>query len=150
MAGAALEIRSHVRGAQAIERKLAAVIAGIEDAEPLFDEIGAIMVASTQHNFESGKSPDGTAWIPSERALAEGGQTLINSGILLSSITHDAGPDYAEWGSGMVYAGIHQFGGETGRGGATKLPARPYLGISVGDEFAIEAAAEDYIGGLLR
>jgi len=150
MAGAALEIRSSVHGVHAIERKLNGIIAGVEDAEPLFDEIGGIMVASTQHNFESGKSPDGVAWIPSERALAEGGQTLIDKGILLSSITHDAGPDYAEWGSNLVYAGIHQFGGETGRGGATKLPAREYLGIGIGDEFAIVAAAEDYLGELLR
>ncbi len=150
MAGAALEIRAGVHGVHAIERKLNDIIAGVEDAEPLFDEIGGIMVASTQHNFESGRSPDGTAWIPSERVLAEGGQTLVDKGILLGSITHNAGPDFVEWGSNMVYAGIHQFGGEAGRGGATKLPKREYLGISAGDEFAIEAAAQDYLGGLLR
>ncbi|PIW30411.1 MAG: phage virion morphogenesis protein [Rhodospirillales bacterium CG15_BIG_FIL_POST_REV_8_21_14_020_66_15] len=150
MAGAAIEIRANIRGTEAIQRRLAKMLSGVSNLEPLMDEIGGIMVASTQHNFETGRAPDGTAWIPSQRALAEGGQTLIHHGILLSSITHQANKDSVEWGSGTVYAGIHQLGGRAGRRGATKLPARPYLGISAGDERAIEAAIADYLGGLVQ
>ena len=150
MAGAALEINTKIRGTQGIERRLAKMLRGVEDLEPLMDEIGGILVASTQHNFERGRAPDGTAWLPSERALNEGGQTLIDSGILLASITHSADRDRVEVGSNMVYAGIHQFGGAAGRNGATKLPPRPYLGISTGDAFEIEAAAEDYLAELAQ
>lgn len=150
MAGAAIEIRATTIGTSAVERRLSEVLRGVEDLEPLMDEIGAMMVTSTQNRFEHGKGPDGTAWVPSERVLAEGGQTLVDKGILLSSLTHSADADSVEWGSGMVYAGIHQFGGETGRGGATKLPARPYLGIDIGDELAIEDATRDYLAELMR
>tara|TARA_R110000787_G_scaffold168855_6_gene281575 strand:- start:5847 stop:6299 length:453 start_codon:yes stop_codon:yes gene_type:complete len=150
MTGAAVEINANVKGTEVVERRLAKMLRGVEDLEPLMDEIGGILVASTQHNFERGRAPDGTAWLPSERATNEGGQTLIDSGILLTSITHNADRDSVEVGSNMVYAGIHQFGGAAGRNGATKLPARPYLGISTGDAFEIEAAAEDYLAELAR
>jgi phage virion morphogenesis protein len=35
-----------------------------------------------------------------------------------------------EVGSSMAYAAIHQFGGKTGKGHRTTIPARPYLGLS--------------------
>lgn len=147
---AALSIRADLRGTKEIERKLGKMLDGVSNLEPLMDEIGGIMVASTQDNFENSRGPDGTAWIPSKRARDEGGKTLIDFGILFSTVTHNATNDSVEWGSGMVYAGIHNFGGNAGRSGSTKLPARPYLGISVSDEQEIEAAATDYLGGLLQ
>ena len=37
------------------------------------------------------------------------------------------GASFASIGSNKPYSAIHMFGGETGRGHATKIPARPYL-----------------------
>ncbi len=150
MAGAALELRANVKGADAVGRRLAEILRGVDDLTPLMDEIGAILVSSTQDRFERGRGPDGAAWLPSQRVLSEGGQTLVDPGILLASITPVPGNDQVEVGSNMVYAGIHQFGGEAGRRGATKLPARPYLGIGFGDAAEIEAAAADYLKGLAQ
>ncbi len=147
---AALDIRANVRGTKNIERKLDKMLDGVTNLEPLMDEIGGIMVASTQDNFENSRGPDGTAWTPSNRVTKNGGQTLIDSEILFDSITHNPTKDSVEWGSGMIYAGIQNDGGNAGRGGATKLPARTYLGINVGDEQEIEAAASKYLGGLLQ
>lgn len=147
---AALDIRASTRGTKNIERKLGKMLDGVTNLEPLMDEIGGIMVASTQDNFENSRGPDGTAWIPSDRAREEGGKTLIDSGILFASQTHNATNDSVEWGSNMIYAGIQNDGGNAGRRGTTKLPARTYLGISVGDEMSIEAATHDYLGGLLQ
>ncbi len=147
---AALDIRANIRGTEDIERKLGKMLNGVSNLEPLMDEIGGIMVASTQDNFENSRGPDGTAWIPSKRARDEGGKTLIDRGILFSSLTHNATDDSVEWGSGMVYAGIHNDGGKAGRNKSVELPARPYLGINIGDEQEIEAAATDYLGGLLQ
>lgn len=147
---AVLDIRATTRGTKDIERRLGKMLDGVSNLEPLMDEIGGIMVASTQDNFENSRGPDGTAWTPSKRAKKENGKTLIDSGILFGSQTHNATNNSVEWGSNMIYAGIQNDGGNAGRGGATKLPARTYLGINVSDEIAIEAAATDYLGGLLQ
>lgn len=147
---AVLDIRADIRGTKDIERKLGKMLDGVSNLEPLMDEIGGIMVASTQDNFENSRGPDGTAWAISDRARKEGGKTLIDSGLLFSSQTHNATDDSVEWGSNMIYAGIQNDGGNAGRDGATKLPARTYLGISFSDEIEIEAATEDYLGGLLQ
>lgn len=150
MSGAAMEFRSDVRGTDIVSRRLEKMLRGVENKEPLMDELGALMVASTINNFENSKSPDGISWIVSLRALIEGGKTLIDKALLMGSITHIPGNDQVEWGSNLAYAGIHNFGGEAGRDGATELPARTYLGISISDEIAITDTAEDYLQDLMR
>jgi phage virion morphogenesis protein len=100
---------------------------------PAMDEIGRMLVDHTRLRFERGKAPDGAEWIPSLRALREGGKTLIDSRQLDQSLTHNAADDHVEVGSAKVYAAIHQLGGDAGRGHKVHLPARPYLGID-GDD----------------
>lgn len=108
--------------------------------------------SSTRDRFtKTQTAPDGTPWKTSWRAQERGGKTLIASGILMKSITHDYGDDFAEWGSNVPYAAIHQVGGEIrpkagkalffrtpdGSGRLVKkvtIPARPYLGINADDE----------------
>lgn len=140
---------------------LARLIAAGTDLSPAMDEIGAAMVASTLFRFEGEAGPDGTAWQPSARALAEGGQTLTDRGHLRASITHRADSESVEWGSNLVYAAIHQLGGviraKTARGlrfpvgdgyaivQSVTMPARPYLGLDDGDEVEIrEILAEHF------
>lgn len=126
-----------------------AALAGLEsraaDLTAPMDEIGAAMVASTLNRFETGTGPDGAPWVPSQRALAEGGQTLVDQGHLRGSMTHAAGPDQVTWGSNVVYAAIHQLGGRTGRGHAVELPARPFLGLDDADRDEIVAILRDHL-----
>ena len=103
------------------------------------DRIGRYIVASTLRRFERERAPDGTPWLKSARAIADGGRTLTDTGRLRGSITHavmDAGHT-VEIGSNVVYAAIHQFGGRTGRGRRVTIPARSYLGIDGRDRDAI-------------
>ena len=89
------------------------------------------------------------------------GQTLTATGRLRASITRIVGEDVLRVGTNVVYAAIHQFGGKTPprtirprdrkalawpgaahpvravRHPGSKIPARPFLGISPGDERAI-------------
>ncbi len=127
----------------------------------LMDEIGAYGELSTRERFEDGKGPDGTAWKPSARATQAGGQTLVDRARLLSSLTHNASAKGVEWGTNVVYAGIHQFGGKikakTAKGLAFRvggkfvrvksvtMPARPYLGVSTADAGEIEAIVSDWM-----
>ena len=89
------------------------------------------------------------------------GQTLTDTGRLRASIARIVGEDMLQVGTNVVYAGIHQFGGKTKPhvirpkrkkalawpGGrhpvrkvshpGSKIPARPFLGLSAGDERSI-------------
>ncbi len=122
---------------------LAALIARGDNLTPVHDDIGAAMVVSTKLRFEHERGPDGDPWLPSHRALVEG-HTLRNKNRLYDSLTHVASPQGVEWGSNVLYAGIHQLGGKAGRGGAVEIPARPYLGVDDDDELTIVSAYADY------
>ena len=117
-------------------RSMAAVLANPHAA---MDEIGRYLVVSTLRRFERERGPDGTPWLKSARAIADGGRTLTDTGRLRGSIAHtviDAG-HAVEVGSNVDYAAIHQFGGRAGRERKVTLPARAYLGLDHYDRDAI-------------
>jgi len=91
------------------------------DLEPIFRMAAEFMLSSVRENFVRGGRP---TWEP----LKAGGPSfLFQSGSLLQSILPSSGSDFAEVGtSGIRYAAIHQFGGQTGRNHAARIPARPY------------------------
>lgn len=130
MSGAALRIRLD----DGAHTALAALIRRAGDLFPLMDEIGGSLVTSTQRRFETGLGPGGQAWMPARR----GGRTLVDTGRLLASITHNADRRSVEIGSNVIYAATHQFGRDA-------IPARPFLGADAGDEREIEAIANDYL-----
>lgn len=148
MSGVALHV--DLRGAEAIKDRFNSLILRLGDLTPAMDEIGSMLITSTLDRFEKGRAPDGTAWEPSRRAIEEDGQMLIDSGRLRASITSKAGRREVEVGTNVIYAAIHQLGGNAGRGRKTRLPARPYLGLSSDDEKEIDAILGDYLTGALR
>jgi len=116
-----------------------------QNLRPVFDEIGGAMTTSTVLRFSRGIGPDGSPWLPSQRALRQGGQTLVDKAHLRSSITHVAGASFVDIGTNIIYAAIHQFGGKTGRNLAAQMPARPYLGLSSNDNREIVEIVEDHL-----
>lgn len=92
---------------------LGALAARLEHPEPMFDLIGASLVTSTRGRFlDTSTAPDGNPWPPSLRVLAHGGKTLVLSHRLEDSITHNSSDGGVEVGTNVVYAAIHQLGGE--------------------------------------
>lgn len=129
-----------------VERMLASLAGRLANPQPLMAELGEILISQTQDSFERQKAPDGTPWEPSQRALADGGQTLVDDGLLLGSLDKEALPESIEVGSNKLYACIHQFGGLAGRGLKTRLPARPFMpDDDTVDDDAIERAVERYL-----
>lgn len=124
-----------------------AMLQRLEDfnSRAMFDDIGGYLDSEVTNRFKEGKDPDGNLWTPSIRG-SEGGSTLVDYGHLRDSITHQVFLDGSglEHGTDMVYAAIHQFGGETGRNKATFIIARPYLGINEDDEVEIDNIVEDH------
>ncbi|WGV98828.1 phage virion morphogenesis protein [Vibrio sp. YMD68] len=117
-----------------IEQALNGLLMRLESPQDMLDEMGAAMVNQTILRFNSERGPDGISWIPSIRAMLEGGKTLQDSGRLRHSITHNTLPSSVEWGSNVVYAAIHQLGGKAGRHRSVTIDAREYLGLNKSDE----------------
>ncbi len=150
------------QGASRIEAELFSLANALEDISPLMETIAFYGESSTLERFETETAPDGSRWAQSLRARTEGGKTLTDNAILKNSITPESGSDYAAWGSNIIYAGIHNFGGtiraKNGKhlafglpGGlgfrkveAVDIPQREFLGISSEDETEILFLAEDY------
>ena len=122
-----------------VRAALARLVAAVAAPRATFDRIGSYLVAATLDRFDREQGPDGKPWQKSVRALADGGLTLTDTGGLRGSITHNVAGDgrAVDVGSNLVYAAIHQFGGQAGRNKSVTLPARPYLGIDARDRDAI-------------
>lgn len=117
--------------------------------QPVFDEIGSMLLASTEQRFEDETGPDGKAWEPHSPATVlqrgAGAPILRDQGHLYQSLTYHASRLQAEVGTNRAYARIHQLGGEAGRGRQVTIPARPYLGISDEDRTEIGAILNDHL-----
>lgn len=153
MTGAAVQFS--IDGLDQALATLSAAAALGADPLPVYDQIGAAMVTSTEMRFENQAGPDGSPWPPSIRALVEGGLTLQKTGALAQSITHQADAQGVEWGTNLVYAAPNQFGATIRPVSASKLrfrlpgnlgwrsadevtiPARPFLGVDAEDETEI-------------
>jgi len=116
------------------------------DTRPMFDEVGGYLDSEVARRFISGEDWEGNALIPSQRALKEGGKTLVDFGHLRDSYTHNVFIDGSgvEHGSDMVYAAIQHFGGKAGRNQSVELDARPVMGINADDEDEINYIVDDF------
>ncbi|MBS9777629.1 MAG: phage virion morphogenesis protein [Gammaproteobacteria bacterium] len=108
------------------------------DLSPVFESIGAVLVASTQERIATGKkSPAGMPWPALNPVYARikakkypGIGMLQREDYLLDSITSRVHRDYLLVGSNKEYAARMQFGGDG-------VAARPYLGLSRDDKKAV-------------
>lgn len=107
--------------------------------EQMFDAIGNGLVANLQLRFKDGVDPQGNPWVKSQRAIREGGQTLINTGLMRNSFTYAADADGVDVGTNNPYAPFHQFG-------TKRMPQREILGISKDDEDMIIDIVDQIVG----
>lgn len=147
-------------------KRLASLGTGMSNMQPIMAEIGNMVANTADESFENQKTPWGEAWTPNAQstvdeyvrkkgkglsgkkrsALAADKQILIVEGQLRSSITHEADDTSVTVTAGKVYAAIHQFGGEAGRGKSVTLPARPYMPIKDGE---LHEKTQDEINGYI-
>ena len=107
-----------------------------ENLRPLMKNIAGIMATATEDNFKDEGRPD--KWIDlSETTQTQRqkigkypGQILQVSGQLASSVSTAYDDNSAVIGSNLVYAAIHQLGGQAGKNKKTTIPARPYLKLT--------------------
>ncbi len=93
---------------------LPGVLAGIAPGRIVWPTkvIGQMVVSDVKSNFANQRGPDGVRWRQLSRPRPGGGNlALRDRGLLLGSITAAATADTVAVGSGLEYAGVHQFGG---------------------------------------
>jgi phage virion morphogenesis protein len=98
--------------------------------QPSMRQIAGLLENRVLLGFRGSVSPYGETWLP---LVAREGKPLIKNRILMNSINSDYGETFAEVGTNLEYAAIHQFGGAAGRNKAAIIPARPYLPIYEGE-----------------
>lgn len=124
--------------------------------EPVMRALSGVMTGAVEDAFEQQKAPDGTPWaslsedttIPRRKAKNHWpGQTLQDSGQLAASVHSEYGDDYATVGTNKPYAAMMQFGGKKADFPHLwgDIPARPFLGLSAGDEDEIIGILQDFL-----
>jgi phage virion morphogenesis protein len=126
------------------------LIASGRDLTPAMRRAAGIMHDAVEENFEEEGRPKWKSLAASTlRQRAKEGSTgkiLQRRGNLARSITRHADAESATVGTNLVYAAIHQLGGQAGRGRKVKIPARPYLELTRDDEDTIEKSFAKFLG----
>lgn len=155
-------VRMELGGAEEALGALGAAADRLESPRPLYDEIGAALVVSTQHRFETEQDPEGNPWAQSLRAQLVGGRTLTDTARLVGSLTHEASDEGLAVGTNVIYAAVHQLGavikaktpdglrfrgagGDWVRKDQVTIPQRAFLGLDSDDEAEIAAIAGAYV-----
>lgn len=105
-------IRMRLTGQEATLGDLDGYIQRARDPRGMFENIGAMLVTSTQHRFDTGIGVDGSPWPPSLRALKHGGRTLIQTARLYRSFAYQVFATGLEFGTNVIYAAVQQWGGD--------------------------------------
>ncbi|WP_051321682.1 phage virion morphogenesis protein [Chrysiogenes arsenatis] len=153
MSGVALHV--DLEGLEQLQRTLnrLSLLATSGELRGLFEEIGESGVATARLAFHDQRAPGGQPWKVSQRAEAEMGDTLRLSNVLMNSIDWDANAQQATigvyGGTNVAYGAIHQLGGRAGRGRKVKIPARPFLPVSVAEFDDLEGTVRDWMERVL-
>lgn len=143
----------------ALSARLEAGVRASVDFTPVMGAIADKMRSNAVLNFEAESGPDGVKWLRSQRAEADGGLTLTDTGMLRQSIVAGSDATSAIAGTNLIYAAIHQFGGaqrsrQSARSQNLPRPrqvvARPFLGFSEADVADFGQMLENYLDGAMN
>jgi phage gpG-like protein len=139
-----VSVRVNING---VDKRLAKVKEGLDDLKKPLKDSGTYMEGSIGRRFRGapwqGLSPT-TLKIHPHRA---GGKPLNDTGRLRMSVTSGAvqtvSGNSLRYGTNLVYAPIHNFGGTAGWG--SRIPQREFLYFDGSDEAKVKRIFEDYI-----
>lgn len=89
-----------------VQAALSGLLKATSDLTAPLNRVGAAWAGRVQTHFLAGTDPYGAPWQPTLR----GGQVLVDTGRLRSSIAFQAAPDALAVGTNVIYAKVHQFG----------------------------------------
>lgn len=113
----------------------------LEQPRRLYGILGETLKKIHTARFKAEQDPDGKNWKPLadstlalKRKRGKSTKILRQDGYLADKTAYNVTNDNVEFGSQEVYARLHQFGGNAGRGKKVTVPARPWLGVGKNDE----------------
>lgn len=143
-------INVNINGQDSVLSVLNRVLMSREQKHEFARNVGSEMVHRTEQRFHDQKSPDGVPWIRSIRSIFDGGETLRDTGRLLSSLSFEILPSGVRWGFNAKYSSYLHYGAriqaknakflrfKTAYGWVSKkevvIPARPMLGMNNDDK----------------
>lgn len=125
----------------------------LADLSPVHRMIAGTMADKVEENFQQEGRP---GWMDlaestTDRRSKRGtwpGKKLQESGQLASSVHAAFDKKSAAVGTNLVYAAIHNFGGQAGRNHAVTIPARPFLQLTEKDAQEITDEVNEYFMNL--
>lgn len=112
-------VRLRIEGFEHAQGVLRRMIARAEDLSPALDDVGAAAAVSAQARIEAERGPDGAAWpalaASTLKRRGANARALRHTARLYQSLTHQVQGRQVLVGTNVVYAAIHQFGGEIER-----------------------------------
>ncbi|RRN04676.1 phage virion morphogenesis protein [Bibersteinia trehalosi] len=121
-----LDYKFETREIQQKFKKLAQVV----DSREITRKVANVLLQEAEVAFDNEKSPQGESWAKlnqdyKKRRYDKGytGNILQVTGDLVKSLIIDYGDNFAVIGAGEPYGQYHQLG-------TSKMPARPFLGLS--------------------
>lgn len=143
-----------------VKAALTALAARIDNMQPVMQEIGEDIMERTKRRFGTSTGPDGQRWQQNAASTVlsmiarmgrkarlkngnlskkaqktlMGKKVLVDTGSLARQFEVTATANSVTVSNSMIYAAIHQFGGEAGRGKSVTIPARPFLPVTSSGE----------------
>lgn len=132
-------ISGELSGGDEIVRRLRNLYFDNEKMQKFSRLAGAEMVNRTEERFYNQHDLSRQPWLPSKRALEQGGKTLRDTGRLMASLTYIALPDGVTWGTNVIYARMMHYGGSKAMFPHLwgDIPARPFMGMNEDDNYAV-------------
>ncbi|KXF92095.1 phage virion morphogenesis protein [Phaeobacter inhibens] len=137
--------------------------AGLDDMTPVMQDLGELLLQSTQDRMLRGEQPNGAPFAPrspvtlkhyAAKGFKFGSQPLNKSGEMRQQLAYEATADGISWGSNAIQSAVMQFGADKGAFGTNaqgkpipwgNIPARPFLGVSAEDRTGIVEELEDWL-----
>lgn len=142
-----IEVRVDSAG---LNRALGRLAAGTAHPARAMEIISEDMLDAVKQNFAAEGRPKWLGLKPSRRkGRGAGHKILQDTRQLANSIVAEHDSQSARVGTNKVYAAIHQFGGQAGRGRRVTIQARPFLLLTAADETRIEHSMSDYLAGVI-
>ncbi|SNT07544.1 phage virion morphogenesis protein [Pseudomonas segetis] len=135
---------------------LAELVRRAHDLRPVQADLGEYFIESTKRRFATKTAPDGTQWKGNAQVTIDGkgrDDSLIGESRRLSNEIHyRIDGTRLSWGSSLVYAGMQQNGGLKAAYPHLwgDIPARPYLGLSGGDEQVLLEILQEHLAGAVN
>lgn len=153
MSGIGLSISVKIKDGD-IDKKLTKLMTKMNRPFGFYKKVGEHIKDRMPDHFKNETAPDGTPWqklspvtLAAREKRGTGSAIYREHGDFVGTLNYNVSDDNFRWGSSdQARAYIFQHGGKAGRNRKVTLPARPYLGLSSGDEKEILRIAEDWVG----